>query len=231
MDSHPFLITSREFYRVVEQDFSEILEVKEFDGRGIAFTWYVHIYRYQYRVSGNSPGRGLHIALGRYTISTMVYSRTNGICSIDIFYQHTILLPINVCVYLRYRLYTYNIYGAFHAQSIRLKPSLFFVSFKYIIDGRKTMAYRNCQIFLKISLLIMVEIVDLAPRAFTDFFENTINSLIKKNFETNFIMSEALFRVGQPKQNKECYYYYSWKYWVFWIIFFFNKIASFEHKP
>ena len=46
----------------------------------------------------------------------------------------------------------------------------------------------------------MVEIVDLALKALIDSFAiYTINSLIeKKNFETNFIMSKALFGVVKP---------------------------------
>ena len=57
------------------------------------------------------------------------------------------------------------------------------------------MTYTNFQIFLKISLVVMVEIVDLALRAAIDSFEiDTVNSLNKKKkFETNFVMSKALF--------------------------------------
>ena len=55
------------------------------------------------------------------------------------------------------------------------------------------------QIFLKISLAVMVEINNLALRAFIDYFD-TISSLIKeKQFQTNFIISKALFRVAQQK--------------------------------
>ena len=51
---------------------------------------------------------------------------------------------------------------------------------------------------------MMVEIVDLALWAVIDSFEIcTINSLIKKKFETNFIMSKALFGVAKPKANGE----------------------------
>ena len=57
------------------------------------------------------------------------------------------------------------------------------------------MTYTNFQIFLKISLVVMVENVDLALRAAIDSFEiDTVNSLNKKKkFETNFVMSKALF--------------------------------------
>ena len=49
----------------------------------------------------------------------------------------------------------------------------------------------------------MVEIFDLALRAVIDSFEiYTINSLIKKNCETSFIMPKALFEAELPKQNK-----------------------------
>ena len=48
----------------------------------------------------------------------------------------------------------------------------------------------------------MVKIV-MALRAVIDSFEiYTINSLIKKNFETNIIMSIASLLVAQPKQKK-----------------------------
>ena len=61
------------------------------------------------------------------------------------------------------------------------------------MDDHKKMTYNNFQIFLKISLAVMVEIID-------SFETNTINSLIKKKiFETNFIMSRALFWVAQLK--------------------------------
>ena len=50
----------------------------------------------------------------------------------------------------------------------------------------------------------MVKIIDLALRAVTDFFEMyTIHSLIKNVFKVNFIMFKLLFRVAQPKQNRQ----------------------------
>ena len=61
----------------------------------------------------------------------------------------------------------------------------------------------NLKIFLKISLAVMVRIVDLAQRAVIDSSEiYTINFLIEKN-ETNFIMFKASFGVAQLKQNKK----------------------------
>ena len=75
--------------------------------------------------------------------------------------------------------------------------------FKYVINGHKKMTHTNFQIFLEISSAVMIKMIDLALRALIDFFEiDTINYLIKKNFDTNFIMSKALFGVAKPKQNK-----------------------------
>ena len=55
----------------------------------------------------------------------------------------------------------------------------------------------------------MFQILDLALSAVIDSFEiYTISSLMKKKFETNFIMSKVSFGIAQPKQNKKYYYYY-----------------------
>ena len=76
----------------------------------------------------------------------------------------------------------------------------FFFSFEYVIDGHKK------------------------------WLTYTINSLINKKFETNFIPSKTLFVVAQPKQNKKII-------WVFLkevmghVNHFFNKISSLEHEP
>ena len=62
------------------------------------------------------------------------------------------------------------------------------------------MAYSNFQIFLKISLAVIVQIVDLALRAIINYFQiNIINSLIKK-IKTNFIMSKLY--LGYHNQNE-----------------------------
>ena len=66
------------------------------------------------------------------------------------------------------------------------------------------MTYTNFQLFLKIYLAVIVEIADLALRTVIDSFEiYTINSLTKIKFETNFIMSHALFGVAHSKQNEK----------------------------
>ena len=70
------------------------------------------------------------------------------------------------------------------------------------------MTHTNFQIFLKISLAAMVEFFDLALRAVIDSFEIYSKNLPLKKIETNLIISEALFRVAQPQQNKKYYYYY-----------------------
>ena len=54
----------------------------------------------------------------------------------------------------------------------------------------------------------MVEFFDLALRAVIDSFEIYSKNLPLKKIETNLIISEALFRVAQPQQNKKYYYYY-----------------------
>ena len=55
------------------------------------------------------------------------------------------------------------------------------------------MIYTNFQIFLTISLAVLVEIFDLPLGAVIDSFQiYIINSWIKKKSETNFIMSDAL---------------------------------------
>ena len=63
--------------------------------------------------------------------------------------------------------------------------------------------HTNFQIYVKISLSVIVEIVDLALRAVIDSFEiYTINCLVtQKKIENSFIMSKALFGVAHPKQN------------------------------
>ena len=97
--------------------------------------------------------------------------------------------------------------------------TIFFL-LKYGIDGHKKITYTNFEIFLKISLSLIDEIVGLALRAVIDSFEiYTISSLIKKKSETNFIMSKVLLRVARSKQNKKYYHYYWRKYWVTEIIF------------
>ena len=93
------------------------------------------------------------------------------------------------------------------------------------------MTYTNFQIVSKISLVVMVEIVVLALTAVIDSFEIcTINFLIQKNFETNFIMSKALVGVAQPKQNKKKLLL-SLKEELGHVNYFFNKIFSFKHEP
>ena len=58
-------------------------------------------------------------------------------------------------------------------------PHLF--SFKYVINDHTKWPTPIIRFFLKISLVVMVEIVDLTPRAVLDSFQiYTINSLIKK---------------------------------------------------
>ena len=76
-----------------------------------------------------------------------------------------------------------------------------------IIGGHKKITYTNFQILLKISLAVIIEIVDLTLRAVIDFFElYTVNSFIKKKFKIHFIGSKTLFRTAQLKQKK--YYHY-----------------------
>ena len=66
------------------------------------------------------------------------------------------------------------------------------VGFSFI-DDHKKMIYTNFQIFLTISLAVLVEIFDLPLGAVIDSFQiYIINSWIKKKSETNFIMSDAL---------------------------------------
>ena len=63
------------------------------------------------------------------------------------------------------------------------------------------MTYTNFQMFLKISLAVMVEIVHLALSDVIESFNTyTMNSLLVKKFETNSIMSKALYRVAKPKK-------------------------------
>ena len=63
---------------------------------------------------------------------------------------------------------------------------------------------RQFQFFLKISLVIIVEILDLALRAVIDSFKiYTIHSLIKKKIESNFITFKASFAVVRRKQNRK----------------------------
>ena len=91
-------------------------------------------------------------------------------------------------------------YGKFHAKSTSLKPQLFF-SLKYVIDGHKKWPTPIFRFFGKISLAVIVEIVNLELRAVTDVFEiHTINCLIKKKIETNYIMFKVLFGEVQPEQ-------------------------------
>ena len=97
-----------------------------------------------------------------------------------------------------------------HAKSTRLKPLLFkfFFAFHSILQK---MTHTNFQIFLKIFLAVMVEIVDFAVRTVIDSFEiYTINSLIKKNFDTNFITSKALFILGSTSKTKKTIIIIKW---------------------
>ena len=63
----------------------------------------------------------------------------------------------------------------------------------------------NFHIFLKISLAEIVEIVDLALKVVIDSPKMyNMNFLTdKKNFETDFIMCKALFRVARPNKTKK----------------------------
>ena len=73
------------------------------------------------------------------------------------------------------------------------EPSLFSFPIQVIYAWLQKITYTNFQIFLKISPAAMIEIV-VALRAIIDSFEiYIINSLVKKNFEINFIMSIASF--------------------------------------
>ena len=87
--------------------------------------------------------------------------------------------------------------------------------------------------FLKFSLAVMVEVVDLALRAVTGVFKiYTINSFIKKKnkkIEINFIMSKVLF--GKHNQNESKNTFIIIKGSVSHINHFFNKISPFKHKP
>ena len=57
------------------------------------------------------------------------------------------------------------------------------------------MIYTNFQIFLKISLAVMIGIVDLALRAVIDFFElYTINSLVKKKSRLSSLCPKLYLR-------------------------------------
>ena len=59
------------------------------------------------------------------------------------------------------------------------------------------MTHANFQIFLKISLALIVKIAVLALIAVIDSFKiYTINSMTKKKIENNFITSKALFRLA-----------------------------------
>ena len=49
--------------------------------------------------------------------------------------------------------------------------TIFFFSFKYVIDGHIKMIRTNFKIFEKSSLAVMVEIVDLVLKAVIDSFE------------------------------------------------------------
>ena len=72
----------------------------------------------------------------------------------------------------------------------------------------------------------MVEIFDLAMRAIVDTFEiYTINSL-KKKFETNLIMSKALFGVTRRKKIPLLLL----KEVLGHVNHFFNEISSFKHE-
>ena len=64
------------------------------------------------------------------------------------------------------------------------------------------MTHTNFQIFLKISLAVIVEIVDLTLRAIIDSFEiYIINSIIKKKLKLISLRPKLYLGVAQSKKN------------------------------
>ena len=102
------------------------------------------------------------------------------------------------------------VYEAFQAVSIRLWPSLFLILFIQLCYGwpQKDDLQQFPDFFENFFGSHGRNRREI--RAVIDSFETyTINSLMKKNiFETNFIVSRALFRVAQPKQTKLKWFFF-----------------------
>ena len=98
-------------------------------------------------------------------------------------------------------------------QIYQAETLIIFFPFKYVIDGHKNMTYSNFHIFLKISLAVMIEVVDLALRAVIDSLEiYSVNFLLIKKFEFR-----NLFHFVQN--------------FISGSIIIFNKMFSFKHDP
>ena len=93
------------------------------------------------------------------------------------------------------------------------------------------MTYTNFQIFLKISLVVMVEIVDLALRAAIDSFEiDTVNSLNKKKSSRLILLCPKLY-LGSPTKIKQLLLLLLLNEVVGHVNHVFDRISSFIHKP
>ena len=149
-----------------------------------------------------------------------------------IYISNNPLIFVSQCIFKKMSHYKSRsfIYGPFYAKLTTPKPSLFFI-FTYAKDGHKKTTYINFQICLETSLAVMAEIDDLVLRAVIGSLDiYTINSLIKKKFQTNFLISKTLFPVARPKQKKNVLLLLLFKEVLSPINHFFNKISSYKHE-